>query len=244
MTRAPAPAAPPPWPEADVPPRAGTAPMPPDAVPGAPPAFDAAFRHRLHQLLVWRRDVRRFRRDPLPPGTLERLVRAACLAPSVGLCEPWRFVRVEDPARRARVRASFERSNAAALAAQDGGRAPAYARLRLAGLDDAPVHLAAFCDPGTAQGGGLGRHSMPEAAAYSVAGAITLLWLAARAEGIGVGWVSILDPLEVRLALDVPDTWQLTGYLCLGHPQAEHDAPELERLGWERRTATLPLLLR
>ena len=85
---------------------------------------------------------------------------------------------------------------------------------------------------------------MPEAAAYSVAGAITLLWLAARAEGIGVGWVSILDPLEVRLALDVPAAWQLTGYLCLGLPQAEHDTPELERLGWERRTAALPLLLR
>lgn len=216
----------------------------------AAPRFDAAFRRTLQALFVWRRDVRRFRRDPLPAGTLERLVSSACLAPSVGLSQPWRFVLVEQPDRRRAVRDSFERCDAAAQAgyargaeAAPGGeaRAAAYARLRLAGLDDAPVQLAVFCDPSTPQGHGLGRQTMPQAVEHSVVGAVGLLWLAARAEGIGVGWVSILEPGVVQAALDVPEAWRLVAYLCLGYPAAEDDQPELERLGWERRASTLPL---
>ena len=115
-------------------------------------AFDDAFRARLRELLVWRRDVRSFRRDPLPAGTLERLIQLACLAPSVGLSQPWRFVIVEDAVRRAAVRTNFERCNAEALAAQSPQRAAAYARLKLAGLDDAPCQLAVFADRATAQG--------------------------------------------------------------------------------------------
>src|SRR5215831_13202803 len=125
------------------------------AAASKPMDFDEAFRARLRDLLVWRRDVRRFRRDPLPPGTLERLIRLACLAPSVGLSQPWRFVIVDDLAHRAAVRRNFESCNAAALAAQNHQRAAAYARLKLAGLDDAPCHLAVFADPSTAQGHGL-----------------------------------------------------------------------------------------
>jgi len=159
-----------------------------------PMDFDDAFRARLRDLLVWRRDVRRFRRDPLPRGTLERLIQLACLAPSVGLSQPWRFVIVDDPARRAAIRKNFESCNAAALAAQSQQRAAAYARLKLAGLDDAPSHLAVFADPSTAQGHGLGRHTMPEMIEYSAVTAIHTIWLAARAEGIGMGWVSILEP--------------------------------------------------
>src|SRR5215831_145320 len=122
--------------------------------------FDDAFRARLRDLLVWRRDVRCFRRDPLPSGTLERLIHLACLAPSVGLSQPWRFVIVEDAVRRAAIRSNFERCNADALAAQTPQRAAAYARLKLAGLDDAPCQLAVFADRATAQGHGLGRHTM------------------------------------------------------------------------------------
>ncbi len=122
----------------------------------------------------------------------------------MGLSEPWRFVRVADPARRAAVRASFLACNAEALARQARDRAPGYARLKLEGLDEAPVHLAVFSDPGTAQGHGLGRLTMPETVAYSAVMAVHTLWLAARAEGIGMGWVSILDPAAVTAALDVP----------------------------------------
>ncbi len=125
-------------------------------------AFDDAFRARLRDLLVWRRDVRRFRRDPLPAGSLERLIGLACLAPSVGLSEPWRFVIVDDSVRRAAIRTNFERCNADALAAQSENRAAAYARLKLAGLDEAPSQLAVFADRSTVQGHGLGRHTMPE----------------------------------------------------------------------------------
>src|SRR6187401_682777 len=99
--------------------------------PAKHPEFDADFRERLQALLAWRRDVRRFRREALPPGTLERLLELACLAPSVGLSQPWRFVIVETPARRAAIRANFESCNAKALAAHSGDRAAAYARLKL-----------------------------------------------------------------------------------------------------------------
>src|SRR5262249_2095850 len=112
-------------------------------------------------------------------------------------------------------------------------RAAAYAGLKLAGLDDAPCHLAVFTDRSTAQGHGLGRRTMPEMIEYSAVTAIHTIWLAARAEGVGMGWVSILDPAAVAAILDVPASWKLIGYLCLGFPQAEDDIPDLERAGWE-----------
>jgi 5,6-dimethylbenzimidazole synthase len=205
--------------------------------------FDDAFRARLRDLLVWRRDVRCFRRDPLPADTLERLIDVACLAPSVGLSQPWRFVIVDDPVRRAAVRENFEQCNAEALTAQAPQRAAAYARLKLAGLDDAPSHLAVFADRSTTQGHGLGRHTMPEMIEYSAVTAVHTIWLAARAEGVGVGWVSILDPAAVAAILDVPSNWKLIAYLCLGVPQGEDDVPDLERKGWEQRTP-LPVVLR
>lgn len=206
--------------------------------------FDSAFRARLRDLLVWRRDVRRFRPDPLPDGTLERLVELACLAPSVGLSQPWRFVEVADPARRSAVRDNFEACNAEALADYTGERAGLYARLKLAGLDEAPLQLAVFADRSTAQGHGLGRRTMPEMIEYSVVTAIHTLWLAARAEGIGLGWVSILDPERIAAILDVPADWSFIGYLCLGYPQAEDDTPALERAGWEQRRDADSFLLR
>ena len=202
---------------------------------GKQPDFDDAFRARLRELLTWRRDVRRFRRDALPRGTLERLIELACLAPSVGLSQPWRFVIVDTPACRAAIRANFEKCNAKALAAQSGQRAAGYARLKLAGLDDAPGHLAVFADPATTRGHGLGRHTMPEMIEYSAVTAVHTIWLAARAEGIGMGWVSILDPAAVAATLDIPATWTFIGYLCLGFPESEDDIPDLERAGWERR---------
>jgi 5,6-dimethylbenzimidazole synthase len=199
------------------------------------PPFDDAFRARLRELLAWRRDVRRFRRDPLPEGAIERLIETACLAPSVGLSQPWRFVRVDAPERRAAIAANFAECNAAALQQQASDRAGLYAQLKLAGLGDAPCHLAVFADPASEQGHGLGRLTMPEMIEYSAVAAVHTLWLAARAEGIGLGWVSILDPAAVRVILDVPAAWRLIGYFCLGYPAAADDTPELEREGWETR---------
>ena len=208
----------------------------------AGPEFGPAFRSQLHELFQWRRDVRRFRRDPLPDGLLDDLIAAANLAPSVGLSQPWRFVTIDDPARRTAVRASFAASNASALADPPAARAAAYAGLKLAGLDDAPCHLAVFAADDPAQGGGLGRRTMPETTAYSAVMAVHTLWLAARAAGVGLGWVSILEPARVQAALDVALDWTFVGYFCLGYPAAEDAIPELEQMGWECRRG--PAVLR
>jgi 5,6-dimethylbenzimidazole synthase len=207
-------------------------------------SFDQAFRTRLRDLLVWRRDVRRFQCDPLPGGTLEALIELACLAPSVGLSEPWRFVIVDDPERRAAIRENFTICNAAALAAQTPQRANLYARLKLAGLDEAPCHLAVFADRSTAQGHGLGRLTMPEMIDYSAVTAVHTIWLAARAEGVGVGWVSILDPKAAAASLDVPADWKFIGYFCLGYPQADDTIPELQQSGWEQRRGSSSVIIR
>jgi 5,6-dimethylbenzimidazole synthase len=208
------------------------------------PAFDDEFRRRLRQLLAWRRDVRRFRTDPLPEGTVDRLIAASCSAPSVGLSQPWRFVTVDEPTRRQAIAETFRACNAEALAAYAGEAAETYARLKLAGLADAPSHLAVFADRGTALGHGLGRRTMPEMAEYSAVTAIFTMWLVARAEGIGMGWVSILDPPRVADILDVPPEWRLIGYFCIGYPAAESEIPELEQAGWERRRAPGEFVLR
>jgi 5,6-dimethylbenzimidazole synthase len=214
-----------------------------DASP-PPVVFDEAFGARLRDLLVWRRDVRRFRCDPLPSGTLDDLIALACLAPSVGLSQPWRFVVVDDAAVRAGIRGAFASANAEALAAQSPPRAALYARLKLAGLEEAPCHFAVFADRATAQGHGLGRHTMPEMTEYSVVTAVHTIWLAARARGIGMGWVSILEPEAVARLLQVPAEWKFIGYFCLGYPQCEDTVPELEQMGWEERRLPSSVILR
>jgi 5,6-dimethylbenzimidazole synthase len=201
-----------------------------------PPHFDEAFRARFEELVAWRRDVRRFRRDaPVADELMARLLETACRAPSVGLSQPWRFVFVDAAERRQAVRANFVRCNEAALSSYEGDRAGLYARLKLAGLDDAPVHLAVFVDRATGQGAGLGRRTMPEMLDYSVVMAIHTLWLAARAAGLGVGWVSILDPEAAGADLAAEPDWRLVAYLCVGWPEREETIPELEREGWEMR---------
>ncbi|WP_232719008.1 5,6-dimethylbenzimidazole synthase [Gordonia metallireducens] len=198
--------------------------------------FDDAFVDDLNRLFRWRRDVRRFSREPLQPHLLPELIAAAELSPSVGNSQPWRWVEVQTKAAREAVRDSFVRCNAEALDGYTGERAQLYSSLKLAGLDDAPVHLAVFCEPDAEQGHGLGRRTVPETLEYSVVTAITTLWLAARARGVGIGWVSILEPNEVAAALAVPPTWKLVAYLCVGYPERENDVPELERVGWQSRT--------
>lgn len=207
------------------------------------PAFKTdAFRQGFAELLRWRRDVRRFRAEPVPPALVTRLLEAAMLAPSVGLSQPWRFLLVQSPARRAAIRAEFEACNAAAAHIYVGEQAARYAALKLEGLREAPVHLA-VCVAGAPEAGhGLGRQTQPETLRDSVVCAIHTLWLAARVEGLGMGWISILRPAVVEALLDVPPGSRLVAYLVLGWPEAEDDEPELARVGWEQRRS-LPLVL-
>jgi 5,6-dimethylbenzimidazole synthase len=200
------------------------------------PSFDAEFRGWLETLIAWRRDVRRFSVRPVPPDVIDHLLDVAQLAPSVGNSQPWRWVRVESPGKRAEIRANFLDCNDKARQAQPDRRADAYAALKLAGIDRAPVQFAIFCDRETGQGHGLGRLTMPEMLEYSVVGMITNFWLTARAAGLGVGWLSILEPARVAADLAVPPSWNFVAYLCVGWPEEEHLDPELERYGWQDRS--------
>lgn len=202
-------------------------------------AFSDDFRAGLHDLMRWRRDVRHFRKDPVDEALLRQCLDTFSLAPSVGLSEPWRILRVTSDDKRHAAIQNFQDTNAKALAGYDGDQAKLYASLKLSGMQDAPEHLAIYCDDSTVKGAGLGAGSMPEMRRYSVVGAITLMWLTARALGLGIGWVSILDPARLNADLEAPEDWTLVAYLCLGWPQENTLTPELETKGWETRAPAL-----
>ena len=197
------------------------------------PRFDERFINHFAELIRWRRDVRRFRHDPVRAELLDTIINLSSFSPSVGYSQPWRFMWVRRPDLRTAIRANFLSCNKDALDAYAGERAELYARLKLAGLDDAPEHLAVFCDMQTQTGQGLGRKTMPEMLEYSAVMAVHTLWLAARVYGLGVGWVSILEPSKIKKILEAPNDWKLIAYLCVGYPEEEHSDPELARHNWE-----------
>jgi uroporphyrin-III C-methyltransferase/precorrin-2 dehydrogenase/sirohydrochlorin ferrochelatase len=190
----------------------------------------------LEQLIRWRRDVRRFKTDPVPDALVDRLLRLADLAPSVGNSQPWRILNVKDANLRTAVVSNFEAERRRSAEGYDSEQAGRYNKLKLAGFDAAPVHLAVFCDRDAAQGHGLGRNTMPETLEASCACMVTTLWLLTREAGLGLGWVSIVDPAAISATLGVPANWKFVGYLLIGWPEEEHLDPELERHGWQART--------
>ncbi|KAA5605121.1 5,6-dimethylbenzimidazole synthase [Roseospira marina] len=200
--------------------------------------FSASDSDVLHQILRWRRDVRHFHPDPIPPDVLARLKEAMDCAPSVGNARPWRVVQVESPALRDAVRAEFERCRARAGALYTGEQRHAYDQLKLAGLDRAPLQLAVFCHADPAAGHGLGRQTQPETLMQSTAMAIHTLWLAARVENIGLGMVSIVEPQTLERLFGVAPPWHFAAYLCLGYPETHDDRPLLDRTGWQANAAT------
>jgi 5,6-dimethylbenzimidazole synthase len=175
---------------------------------------------------------------------LQHLLCLASLTPSVGYSQPWRFVIVESPECQECIRANFEHCNREALKSYSGEKAQLYASLKLAGLRDAPVQLAVFLCESTRHGDGLGRVTMPETLEYSAVLAVHTLWLAARTYGLGMGWVSILDPAEVNRGLSVPPDWKLIAYLCIGYPTKDSASPELLRRGWEGTLAASEVVVR
>ena len=204
--------------------------------PKSSPAFSAAEREAVYRAIAERRDVRRgFADRPLPEEVLGRVLEAAHCAPSVGLMQPTRFVVVRDRALRQDIRSAFLAANSAAGASYAGAKREEYRELKLEAILDAALNVCVLCDAESAQGHHLGRHAMPETAVYSSVCAVENFWLAARAEGIGVGWVSILDVAQLRAILRIPDHLTVVAYLCVGYVDAFQDAPELERAGWEHR---------
>jgi 5,6-dimethylbenzimidazole synthase len=183
-----------------------------------------------------RRDVRSgFLPEALADDVLLSLLGAAHNAPSVGLMQPWRFIVIRSLRVRGAVRDIFSQAQKLAADSYGGERGELYRGLKLEGILEAPQNLCIACDPASERGHRLGRQSMPETAIYSAVCAVQNLWLAARAEGIGVGWVSILDPEALKMLLGIPAHMVLVAYLCLGYVDGFEARPQLERLGWEQR---------
>ena len=200
--------------------------------------FADTHRQALRDLLRWRRDVRHFRTDPVAEGDLAQMSEAMDFAPSVGNARPWRVIRVRSATLRAQIRDEFTACNAAAAAGYDDATRADYLRLKLAGLEAAPEHLAVFTETAPQQGRKLGRRTMPETLEQSTAMAIHSLWLTARALNLGVGMVSILRPERVTQIFDVPGSWRFSAYLCIGHPEFTDDTPLLHRADWQKNTPT------
>jgi 5,6-dimethylbenzimidazole synthase len=193
-------------------------------------------REGVYHAIRERRDVRSgFLPEPLTDDVLLRLLGAAHNAPSVGLMQPWRFIVIRSPRVRASVHETFSQAQCLAAGSYEGERGELYRGLKLEGILEAPQNLCIACDPVSERGHRLGRQSMPETAIYSAVCAVQNLWLAARAEGIGVGWVSILDAEALKSLLGIPPHMVMVAYLCLGYVDGFEARPELERVGWEQR---------
>jgi len=198
-------------------------------------AFSPIERDAVYRAIRERRDMRHFRPGAIDPEVRQRLLAAAHSAPSVGLMQPWRFIRITQDDLRQRLHALVEAERLRTAAAL-GERGDAFMRLKVEGiLDCGELWVAALMDAREAYI--LGRRTLPEMDLASVACAIQNLWLAARAEGLGLGWVSLFDPQAVATLLDIPPGGQPVAILCLGHVEAFYDIPMLEREGWDRRRA-------
>lgn len=193
-------------------------------------------RGGVYRAIYERRDVRsRFVPEPLPDDVLSRILDAAHHAPSVGFMQPWEFIVITDAGVRRAVREQFDVANRRAADAYTGERRDLYDRLKLEAIVDSAVNICVTCDPAVARGHGLGRQTAPHTAMYSAVCAIQNCWLAARAEGVGVGWVSILDADAIHRILTIPPHIVIVGYLCLGYVSAFDAEPALATQGWERR---------
>jgi len=198
--------------------------------------YPAEQRDAVYRVLAERRDVRRgFVPDPVPADVLRRILTAAHQAPSVGLSQPWDFIVITDRARRERVAALARRHRDEFAAALPAARARAFDRLKIESILDTPVNIVVSCDRTRGGRHTLGRHAQPRTAEFSSVLAVANLWLAARAEGLGVGWVSFFDERELAAELGLPEHLEVIAYLCVGYVTDFAPEPELATAGWARR---------
>jgi len=206
-------------------------------------SFSPADRRGIYRAIYERRDVRsHFLSAPVPEAVLGRILDAAHHAPSVGFMQPWDFIVIRDESVRRAIHANFESSNRRAAAVYEGEQRKLYDTLKLAGILEAPVNLCITCDHKRPKGSGLGRQSDSATDLYSTVCAVQNLWLAARAESLGVGWVSILDPEKLKAILGVPAPLTPVAYLCVGYVSEFLTSPELEEKGWECRESLTKLI--
>jgi 5,6-dimethylbenzimidazole synthase len=208
------------------------------STPGPRPArvFSKTERQALHDIIAARRDVRNeFLPDEVPPEALRRVLEAAHAAPSVGFMQPWNFILLRDAAQRRRVHDAFAAANEEAAQMFEAGRQAQYRALKLEGILKAPLNIAVTCD--RTRGGKvvLGRTHNRDMDLFSTVCAVQNMWLAARAEGIGMGWVSIFRPEDLRAILRLPEHVEIVAYLCLGYVSELFDGPELAARGWRQR---------
>ncbi len=193
-------------------------------------------RDAVYKTIFGRRDVRRFfKSDAVPQEVLARILKAAHHAGSVGFMQPWNFIVIDDPAVKTKVRESFLAEREEAAKRFDAERREKYLSYKLEGILEAPINLCVTCDPSRFGPEVLGRHSIPETDVYSTVCAIQNFWLAARAENIGVGWVSILKRADLYRILGIPAELTIVAYLCVGYVTQFPDQPDLETLGWASR---------
>lgn len=202
-------------------------------------AFSDIDKAAVYRAIETRRDVRdQFLPEPLPDDLIAKLLAAAHAAPSVGFMQPWNFTLVTNPATRQRVYEAFCRANAEAADMFAGEKQDLYRSLKLEGIRKAPLSICVTCDPTRGGDVVLGRTHNPRMDVYSTVCAIQNLWLAARAEGVGVGWVSIFHDADIREILTIPDHIEIVAWLCLGRVDELYTEPELAVKGWRQR---LPL---
>lgn len=199
-------------------------------------AFSEAEREAIYRVMRSRRDVREFRSTPVPLEVIQRILEMAHYAPSVGFMQPWNFILITSLDIRRQIKRMFEAQNEREAARiEDAERQRLYGRLKLEGILEAPLNLAVTCDRRRDDPFVLGRAPMPQTDLYSTCLAIENIWLAARAEGVGVGWVSILDQQAVENLLQLPPGVELVAYLCIGYPIEFRARPLLEEVGWKER---------
>ncbi len=196
-------------------------------------AFSDDDRQAVYQAIFSRRDVRgQYLPKPVPDAVLSRVLMAAHYAPSVGFMQPWNFLVVRSPAVKRRVHDAFQAANAEAAELFEGERKEIYNHLKLEGIMESPVNICITCDRQRTGPVVVGRTHIKTMDLYSSVCAVQNLWLAARAEGLGVGWVSIFNQAALQEALDIPEDITPVAYLCLGYVSHFFDKPELETAGW------------
>ena len=206
------------------------------------PSMPVDLRRGLYETVFRRRDIRKFLPDPIPEDVLARVLVAAHHAASVGFTQPWNFLIVRDLKRRRLIKQIFEQERQTNAAQFDGDRRAKFLSLKLEGILEAPVNLIITCEPGRFGPGVLGKTAIADVEVYSTCLAVQNLWLSARAEGLGVGWVSILREDAIRTIFSIPESILPVAYLCIGYVDAFPPRPMLEKVGWAERLSPRKLL--